>query len=220
MKILATGQATWDEDQATWVVTDPSNMDKLVEWLPPEYQAEARRQAAERAPLYAEQARQERERYAREAAEAQAKREYAERAVAAVEQREKLIEAAQQRIMLDTKEALKAAETKAEAAIEDLGSRPTFIGREEWDTKNAKLQKELEKAKYAYIDHIHDPYASTKAKTWAAGEVDAANPELADLAKKGSEILKHEAEETRAQSKNLGQTKSQEIDQTRGPRRK
>ena len=224
MQILATGQATWDEDQTAWVVTDPNNMDKLAEWLPTEHQAEAQRQAAERAPLYAEQARLEQEQAAREAADAHARRDYEHQAIAAVDQRNELINAAQQRIMSDTKEMLKAAEEKAAAALESLGPRPTIAllsndRQIDWDTKNAQLQNDLDNSKTAYIDWLNDPYSSTKAREWATGEIDAANPQLANLAKIGEEIIHHEAAETRAQSKNLGQ-QTQTQSQDRGPRRK
>jgi hypothetical protein len=154
-------------------------------------------------PSYAEQARRRLE------------------ALEALDQRDRLVERRQAEILQEKTDRLREAEREAEEALERLGKRPSgpFVGkrrREAWDQERRDREQALERAKYAYIDHVQgmDREQARRdreaAKTQALAEVERDEPELAELAREGERIKRDELAEQRAQSQARDQQRVQE----------
>jgi hypothetical protein len=162
-------------------------------------------------PSYAEQARRRLE------------------ALEALDRRDRLVERRQAEILQEKTDRLREAEREAEEALERLGKRPSgpFVGkrrREAWDLEHREREQALERAKFAYIDHVQgmDREQARRdreaAKTQAMAELARDNPELAALAREGERIKRDEQAEQRAQSQARDQQKALER-AMKGPRR-
>ena len=150
-------------------------------------------------------------------------------ALEALDRRQELVDRRQAEILREKTDRLRQAEREAEEALERLGKRPSgfFVGKrrqEAWDVEHRDREQALERAKFAYIDHVQgvDREQARRdreaTKTQAIAEVEAENPELAELAREGERIQRDEQAEARAQAQARDLQRAQER-AMRGPSR-